>query len=338
MSAWLPGCVRQDFGTNGGSWTRAPAIICVHSTEGMSWPGYSGGSDAPHFTIDVRTGERRQHISMGVAARALKHPSGTPETNRAGVIQIETIGTCDPSHRGDSSWLYLPGMTQAQMMQLCQLMQDIANDQGIAWQSTVAWEPYPSPAYGSGYPRLSTSSFASYRGVLGHQHVPSNDHGDPGNLPMAAIMASLSPGSSSSYSEDDMILIYGRTPYLLSGGRLAAISEADRDRLTGAGVPAAGIDNATWPNLAAVFSANNDGAFYSKQVWERYSPGGQNLATWLGDIGQNVDWLVQALQQVAAGTGTRVGEPPTPVTDAGDTQDEDAPGDYSDAQPGGDEQ
>jgi hypothetical protein len=252
VSDWLPGCTRQDFGTNGGSWTRAPAIICLHSTEGTSFPGYNGGKDAPHFTINVATGERRQHIPMSVAARALAHPSGTPETNRAGVIQIEVIGTCDPAHRGDSGWLYLPEMGADQIANLSRLMRDISNDQRIPWQSTVAFEPYPSPAYGSGHPRLSTSSFASYAGVLGHQHVPSNDHGDPGNLPIAALLGDT-PTPQPTPREETVILIYGKSPYLLSGARLCLISAADKDRAVAAGVPAFGVDSASWPILTDAF-------------------------------------------------------------------------------------
>lgn len=193
MSSWLPGCTKQDWGTSGGSWTRAPAIICVHSTEGTSWPGYDNGQSAPHFTINVQTGERRQHISMGVAARALANPSGGVETNRAGVIQIETIGTCDPDRKGDSGWLYLPTMSAAQQANLARLMRDIASDQGIPWQTSVTWKAYPGSYGTSASQRLSASAWSSYRGILGHQHVPENDHGDPGDLDMAAIMG-VEPG------------------------------------------------------------------------------------------------------------------------------------------------
>src|SRR5215471_9696728 len=114
MADWLSNCTKQDWGTNGGSWTRQPAIICIHSTEGNSFPGYNSGQSAPHFTIDVRTNEKRQHVSMGLAARALANPSGGVETNRAGVIQIEVIGTCDPSKKNNSGWLYLPTMNSQQ--------------------------------------------------------------------------------------------------------------------------------------------------------------------------------------------------------------------------------
>jgi hypothetical protein len=202
MSAtWLDGVKRQDFGTNGGSWTRQPALIVLHSTETgrHGWPGYSDGSSCPHFTIDPETGEARQHVSLAYAARALKHPSGTPETNRAGAVQIEIIGTCDPSRKGSSSWLYLPNASSAQLANIRALLDKINAATGIGLATSVDFEPYPSPGYGSGPPRLSSSAWSSYKGVLGHQHVPSNDHGDPGNLDVAALL-----GGSSSGGSDDM--------------------------------------------------------------------------------------------------------------------------------------
>lgn len=203
MSDWLPGCTRQDWGTSGGAWAREPAIIVVHSTEGTSWPSYDGGQSAPHFTIDLETGERRQHISMGQAARALANASGGVETNRAGGIQIEVIGTCDPNHRGDAGWLFLPTMSDAQAATLGQLLREIADDQGIEWRSEVEFIAYPA-SYGTGAAqRLSGSQWNSYRGILGHQHVPENDHGDPGNLDMALIM-----GADMPLSDDDIRRIW----------------------------------------------------------------------------------------------------------------------------------
>jgi len=194
MADWLPNCTKQDFGTSGGSWTRQPAVICIHSTEGTSWPSYDGGQTAPHFTINLLTKQRRQHISMGVAARALANKSGGPETNRAGVIQIEVIGTCDPSRKGKPGWFYIPEMTDAHAAYLAELMRDIADNKSISWVCNVTFRAYPS-SYGAGNGvRLSGSSWNTYKGILGHQHVPENDHGDPGNINIKKIM---------SYGDDD---------------------------------------------------------------------------------------------------------------------------------------
>ena len=195
MASWLgPPVEKYDYGTNGGSWTRQPAIICLHSTEGTGWTNYGDGASAPHFTIEPKTGEIHQHISLSVAARALKNPSGGVETNRAGVIQIEMIGTCDPKHRGDSKWNYLPDMTQATADRIRKLL-DMIHDAlpAIPLTTSVKFEPYPDPGYGSGYPRLSSSAWKSYKGILGHQHVSENDHGDPGHIPIDLILGDAPP-------------------------------------------------------------------------------------------------------------------------------------------------
>lgn len=188
MATWLSGITRQDFGTDGGSWTRQPAIIVLHSTESgdHGWPGYSDGQSCPHFTHDPLTGDTRQHVPLDRAARALKNPSGGVETNRGGAVQIEIIGTCDPDHRGDKGWTYLPDFDG--WSPLSALLAQIADATGIPLASSVDFEPYPEPGYGSGHPRLSGSSWQSYKGVLGHQHVPENDHGDPGNIDIGAIL------------------------------------------------------------------------------------------------------------------------------------------------------
>jgi hypothetical protein len=189
MASWLgPPVEKYDYGTNGGSWTRQPAVIVIHSTEGKGWTNYNNGSVAPHFTIEPKSGEIHQHISLAHAARALAHPSGTPETNRAGAVQIEVIGTCDPANKGKSGWNYLPDMSDAQCANLNALLVMIEKACGIALTAAAEFEAYPEPGYGSGYPRLSDSAWSKVKGVVGHQHVPSNTHGDPGNIPIERIL------------------------------------------------------------------------------------------------------------------------------------------------------
>jgi N-acetylmuramoyl-L-alanine amidase len=195
MASWLgPPVIKRDFGTNGGSWTRQPALIVIHSTEGTGTTDYQDGQVAPHFTLDPETGQIWQHISLAYAARALAHPSGTPETNRAGTVQIEVIGTCDPDHRGDAGWTYLPDMDAAMAGRVRKLLDMIhAAIPAIPLTTSVTFEPYPEPSYGGGHPRLSTSAFASAKGLIGHQHVPNNSHGDPGNIPISLILGSGDP-------------------------------------------------------------------------------------------------------------------------------------------------
>ena len=190
MASWLgPPVIKRDFGTDGGSWTRSPALIVLHSTEGTGTTDYQDGAVAPHFTLDPEDGKIWQHVSLGKAARALKNTSGGVETNRAGAVQVEIIGTCDPSHRGDKGWTYLPDMDAA-MAARVKVLLDLIHDAlpAIPLTASVTFEPYPDPGYGSGYPRLSNKAWGSYKGLCGHQHVPEQTHGDPGDIPLDLIL------------------------------------------------------------------------------------------------------------------------------------------------------
>jgi hypothetical protein len=48
--------------------------------------------------------------------------------------------------------------------------------------------PYPE-SYGPTPVRMTPQQFARYEGVCGHQHVPENDHGDPGLFPIGRYLA-----------------------------------------------------------------------------------------------------------------------------------------------------
>jgi hypothetical protein len=52
----------------------------------------------------------------------------------------------------------------------------------------LAFEAYPASYGTSNGVRLSDSQFDTYSGWLGHQHVPQNDHGDPGAFPWARLV------------------------------------------------------------------------------------------------------------------------------------------------------
>jgi len=235
MATWLPAPVEKyDYGTTGGSWTRQPAVIVLHSTEGTGWTNYNGGSVAPHFTIEPKSGEIHQHVSLAYAARALAHPSGTPETNRAGAVQIEIIGTCDPARRGQSGWNFLPDMSDSQCEHIRALLDMISSACGIKLVESANFEPYPEPSYGGGYPRLSDSAWASVKGIVGHQHVPDNSHGDPGNIPIERIL------SGSTNDEGDFEMMgYVKTDdksaqFLYTGTELVWLQDSDhRSRMLG---------------------------------------------------------------------------------------------------------
>lgn len=138
-----------------------------HSTEGSGIEGavgaYKASGVCPHFTIQVRAGERTlyQHLPINRAASALRHPAGTPATNTANAIQVEIVGFAENSaHWSMSMYHYLHLLAKW-----------VHEHYGVPMRETVNWR---SPT------RLHGAGFVQYEGHCGHMHVPANDHGDPG--------------------------------------------------------------------------------------------------------------------------------------------------------------
>jgi hypothetical protein len=177
--------------------------IVWHSTEGTSLPTYSGGSIAPNFTAVPNWGKKRldwyQHFGFDISARALVNKAGGVETNTLNVCQIEIVGTCDPAtHRrwGATPHLYMPDLPDWAIRDLGVFARWAHAEHGVPLSSGVTFEAYPA-SYGSNGVRLSGARWESFSGHCGHQHVPENDHGDPGALPMASILAAAGKGGTS---------------------------------------------------------------------------------------------------------------------------------------------
>lgn len=175
------------------------ADICIlHTTEGVSWPGYSGGATAPHATIKPLPNvgiEVREHIDPTQFAKALMNLPGGVETNRRGALQYELMGTCDPSHKGQDGWYYWPEADAVVIAALAQYLRPRLTAWNIPLKAP-AFKPYPA-SYGANGVRLSGSDWLAFEGVLGHQHVPENDHGDPGDFPIDALLKALTPPPAS---------------------------------------------------------------------------------------------------------------------------------------------
>lgn len=250
MSDWYPKASKsQTYSTSDGrKYTSGYAKKGVlHTTEGTSWPGYENGSMAPHFTIQPLTGEVRQHYPISYPSKALYQPD-SPPTNKGGAIQIEIIGTCDPSKKGKSNWNFIPGQTAEQLKGLADLMRWIESNAKVLQASAVTFRAYPG-SYGAPTGRLSSSSWKTYNGWCGHQHVPSNNHGDPGNINITSLLAGSTPTPEPkppSKGIPDMIYCTssdGRGWLIGVGVKTLINTPATRDKLLAAGVPNAG----TWP-------------------------------------------------------------------------------------------
>lgn len=197
-------------GTYGGSAMESNVGV-IHTTEGMTVPTYGGGASAPNFTAlpDIRNRVLRwyQHFDFDVSSRALVNRAGGVETNTANAVQIELVGTCDPAHRtswGDKTagvhYLYWPDAPDWALAELAKFVRWAHDEHGVRLSSTVTWKAYPA-SYGANGVRLTGAQWTAYYGWLGHQHVPENDHGDPGDLDFARVLAHAT-GTTTPQEED----------------------------------------------------------------------------------------------------------------------------------------
>lgn len=191
--------------------------IVWHSTETSVLPDYSGGSIAPTLTAVPDFKAQRlvwyQHFGFDESARALVHAAGQMATNTLNVAQVEIVGTCDPTThaawlKAGTQHLYMPELPDWAVRDLNSFARWAHDDHGVPLTSGLTWKPYPA-SYGNNGVRMSTAAWSAFNGHCGHQHVPENDHGDPGAFPIAAVLnykPAPSPAPASSYlvPEDDM--------------------------------------------------------------------------------------------------------------------------------------
>ncbi|MFD9225358.1 hypothetical protein ACFWDI_36360 [Streptomyces sp. NPDC060064] len=176
----------------------------MHTTEGRTVPDYGGGASAPNFTAMPDISNKRlrwfQHFDFDVSSRALVNKAGGVDTNTANAVQIELVGTCDERHatswdgkRAGVDYIFWPDAPDWALAELGKFVKWAHDEHGIPLRSTVTWKPYnkgqAGGSYGANGVRLSGSQWNAYYGWLGHQHVPENDHGDPGNLDFARVLA-----------------------------------------------------------------------------------------------------------------------------------------------------
>lgn len=159
--------------SDAGPFVGGPYRGVLHTTEGDSYAGalaaYKASGNSPHFTVSAAG--VWQHVALDRAAKALAHPAGTVETNRQSAIQIEIVG-----HAANPS---LP------LGQLVPLMRWIEAQTGIV-PVAPKFLPYPA-SYGASSVRFTARTWLGFAGWCGHQHVPGNDHGDPGAIDTASL-------------------------------------------------------------------------------------------------------------------------------------------------------
>lgn len=157
---------------------------CLHTTEGNGRPTYDGWTIMPHATVMPIPGRGvtvYQHLPFSQASFALRHTELQP-TNGDYIFQFELVGTCDPN--GPRGAYYWPNADDAVLLDLYLKVIKPLDQAFIIPFRALEFLRFPSQA---GQNRLSNAQFDAYSGWLGHQHVPQNDHGDPGAFPWARL-------------------------------------------------------------------------------------------------------------------------------------------------------
>lgn len=146
-----------------------PYKIVHHTTEGPSAAGafaaFGTHHSDPHFTVDGTT--VYEHVDTDVAARALRHDPGTPETNRDSAVQIEVVGFAGAPKRT---------ATLKNVARLCRWIEQ-AHVIPRVWPAGL---PNP-PVRGRdpGGHRRDPQIWGNHGGHFGHSQVPGNTHWDP---------------------------------------------------------------------------------------------------------------------------------------------------------------
>lgn len=180
-------------------------VLTVHTTEGMTWPSYGGGETAPNYTgfpplAGISSGLWRAHFPDERSSRALRNLDGGVQTNTLNTVQLELIGTCDPRHAkswngegkkfAGKDYVYWPNASDEQLAWLADLVADMHRRHDLRL-AAPAFQAYPASygaRSGTNDVRFSFDQWRSFAGICGHQHVPENVHGDPGNINMAKVI------------------------------------------------------------------------------------------------------------------------------------------------------
>lgn len=190
---WYPGGIRDPapescWGTHAD--TGEPKFV-VHTTEGglgVYTPDpnkgkgrryYGNTGTWPNYTLAAPGGQWRVycHIPAGRSAMALRNLPGGVQTNRDNTSQVEVAWQAAKIRE-------LPDAAVAELAALLAWEHKV---RGVPLSSAVRWVAYPPAGVGDGQ-RLGPQAWDAYAGVCGHQHVPENDHLDPGAFPIARLL------------------------------------------------------------------------------------------------------------------------------------------------------
>ena len=190
MSTWLPGFEHDEsiVGAGGGTYVAAtPWRLVLHTTEG-SWESamsvFHSRMVAPHMMYDPVSRRRVQFIDLDRSAYALRHQG--PETNRAHCIQVELIGFADRPFTGE-----LADRIGTDLLAPVLAAKPITTRHPTFYGPGCGWVLASSSAR----QRMGSAEWLGFDGICGHQHVPGNEHWDPGAIDIDRIITAATQGA-----------------------------------------------------------------------------------------------------------------------------------------------
>ena len=183
MQEWMPGVRHVDRGGGVPVQDDGPTVIVLHTTETDGPASYNGTE--PHFEVHDADNGTIQFVSLARTAKALYNAPGGGETNRrrGRIIQIEMVWRA-----GNAS--AMPVSLLARVARVIRFVREqfpdlslVAPPQGFhgAEFGTIAIVDSPL--------RFSFPAWEEFGGICGHQHVPENDHWDPGRIPFDRLVS-----------------------------------------------------------------------------------------------------------------------------------------------------
>lgn len=191
-AGWVTGFeVHEAPAGDAGSYTGGPTKLVWHTseTDAGSIDGIANAlhdkqhTDVYHVLADTKLRRVVQVLPLNKAASALVHPAGV-ETNHDGAVQVCVIGRAHDIHNlsaADLDWLgtavLAPIARVVPDLSLTNIATFYGDDCGFTLASADARQ------------RFTASAWDNFGGQCGHQHVPGNDHWDPGALNVTRICA-----------------------------------------------------------------------------------------------------------------------------------------------------
>lgn len=203
---WLPAAIRKPHPSSFPWQDSAPCKGVIHTTETSGRASYQGWTIMPHGEVLPLPGkgvEVVQFLPFSQGSFALAHPGGTAPTGGAHAFQFELVGTCDKSSPIKGAY-YWPGADDAVLLDLFKKVVKPLSDAFHIPLVAPVFMAYPA-SYGNSAVRMGQQQWINFNGWAGHEHVASNDHGDPGLFPWDRMLRLVVPPKPPTPPSNDAI-------------------------------------------------------------------------------------------------------------------------------------